>query len=63
MKRKTLIITCIVIGIIALVAYLVGGYLAGWDIIGYMKSPTFLLISMIVLCAILCIIGVLFFRT
>lgn len=63
MKKKTLIITAIVLGIIALISYLVGGYLAGWDIIGYIKSPMFLLITMIVLSALLCIGGILYFNS
>ena len=60
MKRKALIITAIILGIVALILFLIGGYLAGWDIIGYIKSPMFLLISMIVLSGLLVMAGIYF---
>ena len=42
--KKSLIINIIVFGIISLVLLLVGGHIAGWDIIGFFTSPMFLLI-------------------
>ena len=61
MKKKALIITAIILGIVALTLFLIGGYLAGWDIIGYIKSPMFLLISMIVIFALVLVAGILWF--
>jgi hypothetical protein len=42
--KKSLIINIIVFGIISLALLLVGGYIAGWDIVGFFTSPMFLLI-------------------
>ena len=41
---------------------LLGGYLAGWDIIGGITSDTAILVYVIVITIIIAIIGILFFK-
>lgn len=49
MKRnKALIITGVILLIVALVIFLIGGWLAGWDFVGFFKSPLFIWILVII---------------
>ena len=47
-RNKALIITGVILLVIALVVFLVGGYLAGWDYIGFFQSPLFIWICVII---------------
>ena len=38
-SRKGLVIASVVIVVIAMVGLLVGGYMAGWDIVGWFSTP------------------------
>lgn len=49
MKRnKALIITGVILLIVALVIFLIGGWLAGWDFVAFFKSPLFIWILVII---------------
>lgn len=50
MRNKALIITGILLLIVALIVFLIGGWLAGWDFVAFFKSQTFVWIC--VLCGI-----------
>lgn len=47
-SRFSKIVIVIVGAVIALIAFVVGGTLAGWDILGWLKSPTAILIYLII---------------
>lgn len=58
-SRKGLVIASAVIVVIAIVGLLVGGYMAGWDIVGWFSTPMAIyLYAMLGLFAIL-IVGIL----
>ena len=47
-RNKSLIITGIIVLVCALVAFLTGGWIAGWDFIAFFKSSTFMWIMILV---------------
>lgn len=47
-RNKALIITGCVLLVVALVVFLVGGYLAGWDFVAYFKSQNFIWLCIVV---------------
>jgi len=40
-RNKALIITGVILLVVALAVFLVGGWLAGWDFVAYFKSAAF----------------------
>lgn len=46
-RNKALIITGIILLVVALAVFLIGGWLAGWDFVSYFKSPAFVWICVI----------------
>lgn len=47
-RNKALIITGVILLAVALVVFLVGGYLAGWDFVAYFKSQNFVWLCVVV---------------
>lgn len=47
-RNKALIVTGVVLLAVALVVFLVGGYLAGWDFVAYFKSQNFIWLCIMV---------------
>lgn len=47
-RNKALIITGCLLLVVALVVFLVGGYLAGWDFVAYFKSQNFIWLCIVV---------------
>lgn len=46
-RNKALIITGIILLVVALAVFLIGGWLAGWDFAAYFKSPAFVWLCVI----------------
>lgn len=38
-RNKALIFTGVILLVVALISFLVGGYLSGWDLIGFWTTP------------------------
>ena len=47
-RNKALIITGVILLVVALVVFLIGGWLAGWDFIAYFKSQSFVWLCVLV---------------
>ena len=47
-RNKGLIITGVILLIVALIVFLIGGYLAGWNFVAFFHSQTFILICVLV---------------
>ena len=47
-RNKALIITGIILLVVALAVFLIGGWLAGWDFVAYFKSRAFVWVCVIV---------------
>ena len=47
-RNKALIITGCLLLVVALVTFLIGGWLAGWDFVAYFKSPSFVWLCVLV---------------
>ena len=47
-RNKALIITGCLLLAVALVVFLVGGYLAGWDFVAYFRSQNFIWLCIVV---------------
>ena len=47
-RNKALIITGVILLVVALVVFLIGGWLAGWDFVAYFKSQSFVWICVLV---------------
>lgn len=59
-RSKTIIITSLIFGAVAGILLLIGGHIAGWDIVGFFKSPMFLLIMFVIIWFIMFITFLLF---
>ena len=46
-RNKALIITGVALMVVALIAFLLGGYFAGWDFAAFFKSATFVWICVL----------------
>lgn len=57
-RNKALIITGCVLLAVALVVFLVGGYLAGWDFVAYFRSQNFIWLCIVVGVYLLTVIAV-----
>ena len=57
-RNKALIISGVIMLLVALAAFLVGGWLAGWDFAAFFQSATFVWICVLVGLYILAVIGV-----
>lgn len=47
-RNKALIITGVLLLIVALAVFLIGGWMAGWDFAAYFKSPAFVWLCVLV---------------
>lgn len=47
-RNKALIITSILLLVVALAVFLIGGWLAGWDFLAYFKSQAFVWLCVLV---------------
>lgn len=61
-RNKALIITGIILLFVALVAFLIGGWLAGWDFIAYFKSQSFVWLCVLVGVYILSVVSIIVYE-
>ena len=61
-RNKALIITGIILLFVALVVFLIGGWLAGWDFIAYFKSQSFVWLCVLVGVYILSVVSIIVYE-
>lgn len=61
-RNKALIITGIILLVVALVVFLIGGWLAGWDFIAYFKSQSFVWLCVLVGVYILSVVSIIVYE-
>ena len=57
-RNKALILTGVILLVVALTVFLIGGWLAGWDFGAYFRSPAFVWLCVIVILYLLGVIAI-----
>lgn len=58
-RNKALIITGIILLVLSLIIFLIGGWIAGWDFAAFFTSQTFVWICVLVGVYLLAVVGIL----
>lgn len=61
-RNKALIITGIILLVVALAVFLIGGWLAGWDFAAYFQSPAFAWVFVIFILYLISVIAIVLFE-
>ena len=56
-RNKALVITGIILSIVALIVFLIGGWLSGWDFVAFFKSALFVWICVLVGLYLICVVA------
>ena len=60
-RNKALIITGVILLVVALAVFLIGGWLAGWDFAAYFKSASFVWLCVLVGLYVLAVVSLIIY--
>ena len=60
-RNKALIITGAILLVVALIVFLVGGAIAGWDFVAFFKSQTFMWICILVGIYVIAVVAIIIY--